>query len=178
MHADRAWHLEISRFVHGASRWQSASSFAFCLEQMKLVKLGGNCAEPPTPCGRTTEPPAAGVRAEFQAKLGTVYEEADECLDHLEYLRDTRIRDDAALLQEARELAKIFAKSVSTPGRTPNECRSTRQANCLASAGCTCQLTFPLFHFFHFSTFAVDWPLWTPYISRDARLCSSQLRST
>ena len=53
-------------------------------------------------------------RAEFQAKLGTVYEEADECVDHLEYLRDTRIRDDAALLQEARELAKIFAKSVST----------------------------------------------------------------
>jgi four helix bundle protein len=27
-------------------------------------------------------------RAEFQAKLGTVYEEADECVDHLEYLRD------------------------------------------------------------------------------------------
>ena len=53
-------------------------------------------------------------RAEFQAKLGTVYEEADECVDHLEYLRDARIRHDAALLQEASELARIFAKSVST----------------------------------------------------------------
>ena len=53
-------------------------------------------------------------RAEFQAKLGTVYEEADECVDHLEYLRDARIRHDPALLQEATELAKIFAKSVST----------------------------------------------------------------
>jgi four helix bundle protein len=40
-------------------------------------------------------------RAEFQAKLGTVYEEADECVDHLEYLRDARIRHDPALLQEA-----------------------------------------------------------------------------
>jgi four helix bundle protein len=53
-------------------------------------------------------------RAEFQAKLGTVFEEAGECVDHLEYLNDTDIRHDAALLQEARELAKIFAKSVST----------------------------------------------------------------
>ena len=53
-------------------------------------------------------------RAEFQAKLGTVFEEADECVDHLEYLKDANIRHDEALLQEARELAKIFAKSVST----------------------------------------------------------------
>ena len=53
-------------------------------------------------------------RAEFQAKLGTVYEEADECVDSLMYLRDARIQQDAALLQEAEELAKIFAKSVST----------------------------------------------------------------
>jgi four helix bundle protein len=53
-------------------------------------------------------------RAEFQAKLGTVYEEADECVDVLEYLRDAKIRQDAVLLQEATELARIFAKSVST----------------------------------------------------------------
>jgi len=53
-------------------------------------------------------------RAEFPAKLGTVYEEADECVDHLEYLQDAEIAHDAALLQEARELASIFARSVST----------------------------------------------------------------
>ncbi|HXD20163.1 MAG TPA: four helix bundle protein [Vicinamibacterales bacterium] len=53
-------------------------------------------------------------RAEFEAKLGTVYEEADECVDCLEALRDTRIKGDDALIQEARELASIFAKSVST----------------------------------------------------------------
>jgi len=53
-------------------------------------------------------------RAEFEAKLGTVFEEADECVDCLEALRDTRIRSDPALIQEARELASIFAKSIST----------------------------------------------------------------
>ena len=53
-------------------------------------------------------------RAEFEAKLGTVFEEADECVDCLEALRDTRIKCDDALIQEARELASIFAKSVST----------------------------------------------------------------
>jgi len=53
-------------------------------------------------------------RAEFEAKLGTVYEESDECVDCLEALRDTGIKQDDALIQEARELASIFAKSVST----------------------------------------------------------------
>ena len=53
-------------------------------------------------------------RKEFQSKLGTVFEEADECVDHLRYLSDSCIRHDAALLQEARELASIFAKAVKT----------------------------------------------------------------
>ena len=53
-------------------------------------------------------------RAELEAKLGTVFEEADECVDCLEALRDMRIKTDVALIQEARELASIFAKSVST----------------------------------------------------------------
>jgi four helix bundle protein len=53
-------------------------------------------------------------RAEFQAKLGTVFEEADECVDWLEDLCDSGICDDAALLQEARELASIFAKAMRT----------------------------------------------------------------
>ena len=53
-------------------------------------------------------------RAEFQAKIGTVFEEADECADCLQYLHDTNIRSDPQLLQEAQELARIFAKSVST----------------------------------------------------------------
>jgi four helix bundle protein len=53
-------------------------------------------------------------RAEFQSKLGVVFEEADECVDHLEFLTDAKIAHDAMLIQEARELASIFAKSVST----------------------------------------------------------------
>ena len=59
-------------------------------------------------------------RAEFQAKLGTVAEEADECVDSLVYLRDADIRDDPGLLQEAKELASIFAKSVRTARTNSN----------------------------------------------------------
>ena len=53
-------------------------------------------------------------RAEFEAKLGVVFEESDECADWLEYLRDADIRADVALVQEARELASIFAKAKRT----------------------------------------------------------------
>jgi four helix bundle protein len=53
-------------------------------------------------------------RAEFEAKLGTVFEEADEAAGWLEYFRDVHIKNDPDLIQEARELASIFAKSVST----------------------------------------------------------------
>jgi four helix bundle protein len=53
-------------------------------------------------------------RAEFEAKLGVVWEEADECVDWLEYLRDARIQSDPVWLQEAQELARIFARGVKT----------------------------------------------------------------
>jgi four helix bundle protein len=53
-------------------------------------------------------------RAEFEAKLGTVWEEADECVDWLEYLHDAHIASHPDLLQEPRELARIFAKSLKT----------------------------------------------------------------
>jgi len=56
-------------------------------------------------------------RAEFLAKLGTVFEEADECADYLQYLHDAGIRRDPTLLQEAKELASIFAKAVQTARR-------------------------------------------------------------
>lgn len=59
-------------------------------------------------------------RAEFQAKLGTASEEIDECLDWLEYFRDAKIRTDSALIEEARELVKIFAKSVQTTRANTN----------------------------------------------------------
>ena len=53
-------------------------------------------------------------RAEFASKLAETFEEADECRDWLEYLRDGGIAYDAALLQEAQELTRIFAKSLIT----------------------------------------------------------------
>jgi four helix bundle protein len=62
-------------------------------------------------------------RAEFQAKLGTVFEEADECVDHLEYLRDGRIGHEPTLLQEAQELARIFAASLRTARANSNKLR-------------------------------------------------------
>ncbi len=53
-------------------------------------------------------------RAEFAAKLGTAREEADECLDWLEYLRDGAIGHDPALIQEANELTRIMTTAVRT----------------------------------------------------------------
>jgi four helix bundle protein len=55
-----------------------------------------------------------GSRPQFRTKLQTAFEEADECVGWLQYLRDARIQEDAALLQEARKLASILAKSVHT----------------------------------------------------------------
>jgi four helix bundle protein len=53
-------------------------------------------------------------RAEFEAKLGIVWEEADECVDWLEYIHDMKMAHRPELLQEARELAKIFTKALKT----------------------------------------------------------------
>jgi four helix bundle protein len=56
-------------------------------------------------------------RAAFRAKLQIAFEEADECVDWLKYLKDGRIHEDAALLQEAKELASILATAVRTAHR-------------------------------------------------------------
>jgi four helix bundle protein len=58
-------------------------------------------------------------RAAFRSKLQIAYEEADECVDWLEYMKDGRIQQDAALLQEAREIASILAVAVRTAGKNP-----------------------------------------------------------
>src|SRR5256885_15436176 len=42
-------------------------------------------------------------RAAFGSKLQIAFEEADECVDWLAYLSDAKIREDAPLLQEARD---------------------------------------------------------------------------
>jgi len=61
----------------------------------------------------------ARSRAEFRSKLQVAFEEADESVDWLEYLRDGRILHDEALIQEARELASILAASVRSARRAP-----------------------------------------------------------
>jgi four helix bundle protein len=60
-------------------------------------------------------------RLEFQAKLGIAVEEADECVDWLEYLRDANISHDPALLDEARQIASILTASHKTATTTPRE---------------------------------------------------------
>jgi four helix bundle protein len=59
-------------------------------------------------------------RREFVAKLGLACEEADECVDWLEYLRDARIAHDPSLVAEAREIASILTAAVKTAVRNSN----------------------------------------------------------
>jgi four helix bundle protein len=62
--------------------------------------------------------------AEFTSKLQSAFEEADESLDWLEYLRDSKIRDEPALLSEARELSSILGAAVNTARRHRNDGRN------------------------------------------------------
>jgi four helix bundle protein len=62
-------------------------------------------------------------RAEFRSKLQIAFEEADECVDWLEYLKDGRIQEDVALLQEAREIASILATAVKTSRRNASQAK-------------------------------------------------------
>lgn len=68
-------------------------------------------------------------RDEFAAKLGEVYEEADEARDWLQYLHDAGIGSDSALLQEAQELTKIFSKSVQTANENNRRLKTLRKRN-------------------------------------------------
>jgi four helix bundle protein len=56
-------------------------------------------------------------RAEFVAKLGTVVEETDEAVGWLTFMKDGQIATDHALLEEARQLRRIFGKSLGTSRR-------------------------------------------------------------
>jgi four helix bundle protein len=60
-------------------------------------------------------------RAAFRSKLQIAFEEADECVDWLEYLKEGQIQEDAALLQEAREIASILAVAVRTARKHPSD---------------------------------------------------------
>ena len=72
----------------------------------------------------------ARTHAEFAAKIGTVDEEADECVYWLEYLRDCRLVSAAELapyLNEATQLAAIFAQSAKTARLNEEARRATRR---------------------------------------------------
>jgi len=63
-------------------------------------------------------------RKDFESKLGIAAEEADECVDWLEYLRDVGIATNAPLIQESREIAAILAASVKTAKRNSSRMTS------------------------------------------------------
>ena len=72
----------------------------------------------------------ARSHAEFAAKIGTVDEEADESVYWLEYLRDCRLVPEAELaphLNEATQLAAIFAQSAKTARLNEEARRATRR---------------------------------------------------
>jgi four helix bundle protein len=50
----------------------------------------------------------------FEDKLGVACEEADECVDWLEYLRDSGICNDARLIDEAHQITAILTASHKT----------------------------------------------------------------
>jgi four helix bundle protein len=59
----------------------------------------------------------AGSRPMFRSKLQIAFEEADESVDWLQYLKESRIQHDPTLLQEAREIASILCAAVKTARR-------------------------------------------------------------
>jgi four helix bundle protein len=63
-------------------------------------------------------------REEFQSKLQVAFEEADECVDCLEFLRDSHVMSNAPLLQEANEIARILGASVKTARRNTARMKS------------------------------------------------------
>jgi four helix bundle protein len=67
-------------------------------------------------------------RREFESKLHIAFEEADECVDWLEYLRDTKIHEDAKLLQEAKEVAAILGAAVRTAKRNTERMKRARDS--------------------------------------------------
>jgi four helix bundle protein len=68
-------------------------------------------------------------RAEFTAKLGVAAEEADECVDWLDYLRDAGIRHDPDLLGEANELSMIMSTAYRTAKSNDRRAGSRRSTS-------------------------------------------------
>jgi four helix bundle protein len=74
----------------------------------------------------------ARSHAEFRSKLAVVVEEADECVFWLDYLVATEAAPRASLnplLDEARQLARIFGASRRTAGRSAPSARQRQQAS-------------------------------------------------
>ena len=112
----RQFSIRVSRFCRTLPRTDEAR------EAARQLRRAGNSVRSNYRASRKGR-----SRAEFEAKLGIVWEEADECVDWLEYIHDMKIAKNPDLLQEARELAMIFTTALKTArqntGRLKNATR-------------------------------------------------------
>src|SRR5262245_25682889 len=102
----RLFALAVLKFTRKAPRTAEAD------EAMRQLRKAANSVRSNYRAGRKGR-----SRAEFQSKLHVAFEEADECVDWLEYIRDGDIQEDVALLQEAKEIAAILAAAVRTANK-------------------------------------------------------------
>ena len=77
-------------------------------------------------CGPTrfTMPANRAAWAVAEAKFGTVAEEADECLEWLEYPRDAEILAEAGLIDEACQLTRVFVASLKISKANTNRIKA------------------------------------------------------
>jgi hypothetical protein len=94
--------------------WLSSPSAGGFRTLMKRRRQPASCVGLATPFGTTIAQPARAALGRSSNKLGVACEEADECVDWLEYLRDARIKHDPALIDEARQIAAILTASHKT----------------------------------------------------------------
>jgi four helix bundle protein len=102
----RLFALDVRRFCKRLPRTDEAQ------EAARQLRKAGNSTRSNYRAARK-----GGSRPTFRSKLQIAYEEADECVDWLQYLKDTGIQQDPALLQEAREIASILCAAVKTAKR-------------------------------------------------------------
>jgi four helix bundle protein len=105
------------------ARTAAFAAAAFQLTSMVRLRPGGRQSadqllDAATSVGANYRASArARSRDEFISKLGTVNEEADEAVYWLEFIRNVQLADATvveALLDEAKQLRAIFAKSCGT----------------------------------------------------------------
>jgi len=109
----REFALAITRFLRTLPRTDEAQDAA---RQLRRAANGTRSNYRSARKGRS--------RAEFLSKLGVAREEADECVDWLEYLRDANIAANPVLLDESKQISAILTASLKTATRNANRTKA------------------------------------------------------